>query len=144
MDMNEASPVHREVAQKRAPLDYSPMKEDDRRVDEREHAKTSDNEEGTLEIANRNARSKSGDVTRSSRQIASGALRRVFKQRTSRRPHARRRRQEEDDDDDGSGSEEGDGSDDEGALVPNLTQKTQNFINLHAPVRNETPYVLLG
>ncbi|KAF5313265.1 hypothetical protein D9619_003310 [Psilocybe cf. subviscida] len=144
VDMNEASPVHRHVAQRGTLLDYSPMKEDDGRADERSQAKTGDNEESALEIANGKARSRSGEVTQSSRQIASGALRRVFKQRTSRRPHARRRRHEGENHDHGSESEEGEESDDEGMVVPSLTQKTQNFINLHAPVRNETPYVLLG
>jgi hypothetical protein len=142
--MNEASPVHRAVAEKGAPLDYSPMKEDDQRADKREQVMTRDGEEGALAHSHRKANSKSGETTRSSRQIASGALRRVFKQRTSRRPYARRRRHDGDDDDHGSQSEDEEGSDDEGTVVPSLTQKTQNFINLHAPVRNETPYVLLG
>lgn len=77
------------------------------------------------------------------RPVASGALRRVYKQRTTRMYRGRRRSQEDEDVASSSGEESG--QDD--TLIP-LTRKTSNHYTLNMPAhptpQSDLPYILSG
>jgi hypothetical protein len=77
------------------------------------------------------------------RPVATGGLRRVFKQRTKRLYSRRRPREHENDEGLSSGAE----SEDDGALTP-VTQNTSNHYTLNMPAnpapQSDLPYILLG
>jgi len=78
-----------------------------------------------------------------SRPVASGALRRVFKQREKRSRSRRRRVNNEDEQ---AGSSDGEDSEEEGPKA--LSRTTSNHYTLNMPAHpappSDTPYVLLG
>jgi hypothetical protein len=77
------------------------------------------------------------------RPVATGGLRRVFKQRTKRLYSRRRLRENENDEGLSSGAE----SEDDGAVTP-VTQNTSNHYTLNIPAnpapQSDLPYILLG
>lgn len=77
------------------------------------------------------------------RPVATGGLRRVFKQRTKRLYSRRRPREHETDEGLSSGAE----SEDDGAVTP-VTQNTSNHYTLNIPAnpapQSDLPYILLG
>jgi hypothetical protein len=78
------------------------------------------------------------------RPVASGALRRVYRQRT--KPLYTRRRREHEDEDATSGTDEE--SEEEEVGVAPLTRKTSNHYTLNMPAhpapQSDLPYILLG
>jgi len=77
------------------------------------------------------------------RPVATGGLRRVFKQRTKRMYSRRRPRDQENEEGLSSGTE----SEEDGAVTP-VTQNTSNHYTLNIPAnpapQSDLPYILLG
>lgn len=82
------------------------------------------------------------------RPVATGAMRRVYKQRVkppSSKIYGRRKQEDDLDSDLGSGSEN---DEDNGSVVPIGRQNTSNHFTLNMPAhpapQSDTPYILLG
>jgi len=84
-----------------------------------------------------------GNDPDSTRLVATGGLRRVFKQRTQRLYSRRRRREHEDDEGSSSSAE----SEEDQSAKP-VTQNTSNHYTLNIPAnlapQSDLPYTLLG